>query len=370
MFVRIAVVSCLVVSVLVAQTGQGIISGSVTDASGAAVPNAKISLKDRDSNFVYSATSNDEGLYRAPYLNPGRYDITYEAQGFKRLIRSEIQVRSTETARVDVTLEVGSVTEQVEVSARAAMLETETSMSGHLVTGVELTKLPTPQMKIESMLWYVPGVTGQSGSGHAAGGRSRAFVIANDGVSGMTPGTGAIGTGRNMSTSQHAMEEIKVLTTALPAEYGHSGGGMMNVNYKSGGNQLHGIAEERYMARHFIHRNWQDAQLPTNNFGFHLMSAMISGPVRIPKIYDGRNRTFFMWAFQRHHEKASENLNANVPSPEMLAGDFSFGGIGQPIFDPASLTRDAAGAYSRTQFPGNRIPLSRLDPVYCFCAIC
>jgi len=364
MFVRIAVVSCLVASALVAQTGQGIITGSVTDSSGAAIPNAKISLKDRDSNFVYSAASNEEGLYRAPYLNPGRYDITYEAQGFKRLIRSEIQVRSTETARVDVTLEVGSVSEQVEVSARAALLETETSMSGHLVTGVELTKLPTPQMKIESMLWYVPGVTGQSGSGHAAGGRSRAFVIANDGVSGMTPGTGAIGTGRNMSTSQHAMEEIKVLTTALPAEYGHSGGGMMNVNYKSGGNQLHGIAEERYMARHFIHRNWQDAQLPTNNFGFHLMSAMISGPIRIPKIYDGRNKTFFMWAFQRHHEKASENLNANVPSPAMLAGDFSFGGIGQPVFDPASLTRDASGAYSRTQFPGNRVPLSRLDPVY------
>jgi len=210
----------------------------------------------------------------------------------------------------------------------------------------------------------VPGVTSQSGAGHAAGGRSRAFVIANDGVSGMTPGTGSVGTGRNMSTSQHAMEEIKVLTTTTPAEYGHTGGGMMNITYKSGTNQLHGVAEERYMARHFIHRNWQDAQLPTNSFGFHLMSAAISGPIRIPKIYDGRNRTFFFWAFQRHHEKASENANTNVPSPAMLAGDFSFGGVGQPIYDPASLTRAANGDYSRTQFPGNRIPLSRLDPVY------
>ncbi len=364
MFSKLQLTPLLFSAVLLAQTGQGIITGIVADATGAMVPNATIRLKDRDSGFTYSATSNEEGLYRAPYLNPGFYDITYEAQGFKRLIRSGIQVRSTETARVDVTLEVGSVAEQVEVSARAALLETETSMTGHLVTGVELTKLPTPQMKVESMLWYVPGVTGQSGAGHAAGGRSRAFVIANDGVNGMTPGTGSIGTGRNMSTSQHAMEEIKVLTTALPAEYGHSGGGMMSINYKSGGNQLHGVAEERYMARHFIHRNWQDAQRPTNNFGFHLMSAMLSGPIRIPKVYDGRNKTFFMWAFQRHHEKASENANTNVPSPAMLAGDFSFGGIGQPVFDPASLTRDAAGAYSRTQFPGNRIPLSRLDPVY------
>jgi len=127
---------------------------------------------------------------------------------------------------------------------------------------------------------------------------------------------------------------------------------------------LHGIAEERYMARRFIHRNRQDAQVPTNNFGFHLMSAMISGPIAIPKIYNGRNKTFFMWAFQRHHEKASENVNTVVPSPAMLARDFSFGGIGQPVFDPASLTRAADGTYSRTQFPGNRIPVSRVDPVY------
>lgn len=347
-----------------AQTGQGIITGVVTDKSGAVVPGVNVRLTAKESGFSYSAVSNDEGLYRAPYLNPGIYEITFEGQGFKRLVQSGVQVRSTETARVDAQLEVGNVIEKVEVAANAAIIETETSMTGHLVTGKELVKLPTPQMKVESMLWYVPGVTSQAGAGHAVGGRSRAFVMANDGVSGMTPGTGSIGTGRNMSTSQHAMEEIKVLTTALPAEYGHSGGGLMNVNYKSGGNQLHGLAEERYMARHFIHRNFQDAQLPTNNFGFHLMSAMFSGPIVIPKLYDGRNRTFFMWAFQRHHEKASENANINVPSPAMLAGDFSFNGLGQPVYDPASLTRDAAGAYSRTQFPGNRIPLSRLDPVY------
>ena len=346
------------------QTGQGIITGIVTDASGAAIPEVSVRVTEKATQFVYTAATNSEGLYRAPYLNPSMYEMVFEATGFKKVLRPGIQVRSTETARVDVRMEVGSVTEQVEVSATVALLETETSVTGHLVTGEELTKLPTPQMKVESMLWLVPGVTSQSGAGHSAGGRSRAFTMANDGVAGTTPGTGTLGTGRNMSTSQHAMEEIKVLTTVLPAEYGHSGGGLMNITYKSGGNQLHGLAEERYMARHFIHRNWQDAQVPTNNFGFHLASGMLSGPIRIPKIYDGRNKTFFMWAFQRHHEKASENANTAVPSPAMLAGDFSFGGIGQPVFDPASLTRAADGTYARTQFPGNRIPLSRVDPVY------
>ncbi|MBK9171129.1 MAG: TonB-dependent receptor [Bryobacterales bacterium] len=347
-----------------AQTGQGIMTGLVTDSSGAIIPGVNLRITNRATGFVHTAQTNAEGLYRVPYLTPGMYEVIFESEGFRRIVRSNIQVRSTETVRLDATLEVGSVVEQIEVAASASLLETETSMTGHLVTGTQLTKLPTPQMKIESMLWLVPGVTGQAGSGHAAGGRSRAFVIANDGVSGMTPGTGSIGTGRNMSTAQHAMEEIKVLTTTLPAEYGHSGGGMMNVNYKSGTNDFHGVLEERYMARHFIHRNWQDANLPTNNFGFHLMSAMFSGPIKIPKIYDGKNRTFFMWAFQRHHEKASENNDRDVPTPRMLAGDFAFDGLGFPVYDPATLTRLPNGDYTRTQFPGNQVPVSRFDPVY------
>ena len=355
-------------AVSLAQTGQGTITGAVTDSAGAVIPQVAVRLVHTGTGFIYSATTNDEGLFRVPYLNPGTYELTFEAAGFKRLVRSNILVRSTETQRVDAQLEIGTVVESIEVGAQATLLETETSSTGHLVTGVHLNKLPTPQMKIESMLWYVPGVTSQSGAGHAAGGRARAFQMTNDGVSGLTPGEGTVGTGRNMSTAEHAMEEVKVITTALPAEYGHSGGGLMSITYKSGTNQLHGVAEERYMARHMIHRNWQDANLPTNNFGFHLMSGLISGPIRIPKIYDGLNRTFFLFGFQRHHEKASENNDRTVPSPEMLAGNFSFGGIGDPIYDPASLIFNPGAAagqqYSRTQFPGNQIPLSRLDPVF------
>ncbi len=354
----------LLPAALAAQTGQGTMTGLVTDPTGALIPGVSVRIVNNATGFVYSALTNNEGLYRVPYITPGVYDVTLEADGFKRSVRTGIQVRSTETARLDVALEVGSLVEQVEVSAAGLVLETETSSTGHLVTGQTLTALPTPQMKIESMLWYVPGVVGQRGQGHAVGGRSRAFNMSNDGVSGLTPGTGTLGTGRNMSTSQHAMEEVKVLTTVLPAEYGHSGGGLMNITYKSGANQLHGLAEERYMARHFIHRNWQDANLPTNNFGFHLMSASISGPISIPKLYSGRNRTFFMWAFQRHHEKASENNDRDVPTPRMLAGDFNFGGVGFPIYDPATLVQLPNGDYSRTQFPGNQIPMSRVDPVF------
>ena len=347
-----------------AQTGQGTLVGSVADPSGAAIVNVAVRITNVRTGVSSTTVTNQQGIYRAPYLNPGMYQITFEANGFKKLVRSNIQVRSSETLRVDTTLEVGAVVEAIEVSAAATLLETETSATGHLVTADQLTKLPTPQMKIESMLWYVPGVTSQSGFGHAAGSRSRAFVMADDGVSAVTPGTGVLGTGRNVNPAEHNIEEVKVLTTTLPAEYGHSAGGLMNVTFKSGTNQLHGVAEERYMARQMIHRNWQDANKPTNTFGFHLMSANLNGPVIIPKLYDGRNKTFFMVGFQRHHEKSSENADTDVPSPAMLDGDFSFGGIGDPIYDPASLRRLPDGSYTRTQFPGNRIPKSRIDPVF------
>ncbi|MBI1355921.1 MAG: hypothetical protein GC160_16395 [Acidobacteria bacterium] len=341
------------------QTGQGILTGLVSDSTGAAIPGVSISVLSKEKGVTVSSATNAEGAYYVPYLNPGFYDLTYQSDGFKRVVRTGVQIRSTETARVDVTLELGDVVETVEVSAAAQMLETETASAGHLVTGQQLTRLPTPQMKIESMLFYVPGVTSQRGTGHALGGRTRWFQMTGDGVSTMNPGTGGIGTGRNLSTAQHAMEEVKVMTTALPAEYGHSGGGTMSITYKSGGNALHGVAEERYVPKQFIHRNWQDASVPTGKFAFHLMSSMLSGPIV-------KNKTFFLWAFQRHHEKASENNDRDVPSPEMMMGDFSFPGSPvRPdiIYDPDTLVQLPDGSYSRTAFANNILPQSRFDPV-------
>jgi hypothetical protein len=131
------------------QTGQGVLTGIVTDPSGAAIPGVAVRVTDTSTQFSYAATTNSEGLYRAPYLNPGFYDVAFEMQGFKKVLRTKVQVRSTETARLDLRMEVGNVSEQVEVSAAVALLEVETSVTGHLVTGTELTKLPTPQMKVD-----------------------------------------------------------------------------------------------------------------------------------------------------------------------------------------------------------------------------
>jgi hypothetical protein len=176
-------------------------------------------------------------------------------------------------------------------------------------------------------------VTSQSGNGHTAGGRSRAFQFTTDGVAGTNPGEGVVGTGRQITTVEHDMQEVKILTTALPAEYGHSGGGIMNISYKGGGNQFHGLAEERYVSKAMIHRYWQDPTVVSGTFAFHLMSASFSGPIK-------RNKTFFLTGWQRHHERSGNNQYADLPSPAMLNGDFSFPQAGV-----------APGPYLRSGFP-------------------
>ena len=171
-------------AVVYAQTGQGTLTGSVTDSTGALIPAAAVVVKNQNTGFMYNAVTTRGRDLPCPVPECRLCTKSaIEAAGFKKLVRNDIPIRSTETLGLDVTMEVGNVVESVEVSAGAQLLETETSTTGHLVSGTELITLPTPQMKIESMLWYVSGVTSQSGNGHAAGGRSRAFQMTTDGVS-------------------------------------------------------------------------------------------------------------------------------------------------------------------------------------------
>jgi len=353
---------CLLATAVFGQTSQGYIVGLVSDSTGAVIPAVTVRATNTETGFVYRSSTNNEGLYRIVSVIPGAYDILFEAQGFKKLTRSGILVRSTETARADVGLEVGSLVESMEVKAEAALLEVETSTTGHLATGEVVNKLPTPQQKMQSILFYMPGVSSQGGEGHGAGQRTRAFNMSMDGVTSLQPVVGSISTGSTLYTVEENIGEVKVMTTVLPAEYGHSGGGIMNISFKSGTNQLHGLATERYINKVMLHRQWQDARRSQGSFGYHLMAASLNGPVVLPKIYNGRNRTFFLTGFQRHQGKESDYGVTDVPNAAMYAGDFGFGGLGDPIYDPASLTRLANGNYSRTAFPGNKVPLSRVDP--------
>lgn len=171
---------------------------------------------------------------------------------------------------------------------------------------------------------------------------------------------------------QNAVAEVKVLTTVPPAEYGHSAGGVISVVKKSGTNELHGLASFYGRTRRMQHRLFMD-RLRTSQPSqgrpngvptfFMMPDANISGPVVIPKLYDGRNKTFFFFGFQRLHEKKVAQVDTTVPTAGMKAGDFNFPGVAaNQIFDPAT-TRFANGQWLRDPFPGNVIPVNRFDPV-------
>lgn len=293
-----------------AQIGTATITGRVTDPSGAVVPNVAVTVVQTDTNFQSSTVTNAEGLFRVQSLQPGQYRITFEAGGFRRMVRDNVELRVGDTLPVDVALQVGNVEDSVEVTGTTPLLETETSATGTVMEGTMLHKLPLYQRYINSTLALVPGMTteGYAYGGcicgyHLAGQRSGHLGIFEDGVVGndQFDGTGTI------KPIQNSVEEVKVLTTALPAEYGHSAGGVISVVKKTGTNELHGMAAEFGRTRRMQHRLFFDKYRnsqprPSSPNGqqvlFQLPEANIGGPIVIPKLYNGRNKTFFSSAIK------------------------------------------------------------------------
>jgi len=356
------------------QIGTSTITGRVTDSTGAVVPNVSITVVQQGTNFTSTAVTNSEGIYRVLSLQPGQYRVTFETQGFKKALRENVELRTGDTLAVDMVLQVGAVTESVEVSAATQLLETETSATGTVMSGNVLYDMPLYQRFINSTLNLVPGMTtggyaygGGLGAYHLAGQRAGAIGIFEDGVNGNDQGSGT----ETTKPIQNAIAEVKVITTVPAAEYGHSAGGVISAVKKSGTNELHGMGSFYGRSRRMQHRLFFDRlrtsqpQLGRENglpTFFMMPDANLSGPISIPKVYDGRNKTFFFFAFQRLHEKKVAQVDSTVPTLAMRQGDFNFPGGSNAIFDPAT-TRSAAGVWSRDPFPGNIVPPNRIDPV-------
>ncbi len=355
-----------------AQIGTSTITGRATDSSGSVVPNVKVLVVQVATNITSNGITNSEGIYRILSLQPGQYKVVFEGAGFKKMTET-VDLRTGDTLAVDVALQVGSLTETVEVTSASPLLETETSTTGTVVTGQVLYDLPLYQRFVNSTMNIVPGMTtggyafgGSLGAYHLAGQRAGAIGLFEDGVNGNDQ-NGGTETSRPMLNS---VAEVKVITTLPPAEYGHSAGGVISAVKKSGTNELHGMGSWFGRTRRMQHRLFFDrlqssqatSTRPNGVPGFFMMpDANISGPVMIPKVYDGRNKTFFFFGFQRLHEKKVAQVDASVPSLGMRQGDFTFAGA-NPIFDPAT-TRLVNGVWLRDPFAGNRIPLGRIDPV-------
>ena len=358
-----------------AQVSTGTITGTVTDSSGAAIPNVKVTVIQTDTNFQSNALTNSEGFYRVPSLQPGTYRITFEAAGFKRFLQVGVDLNVGSVLPVNAKLEVGQLTESVQVSAQGTLLETETSSTGSLTEGATLYKMPLYQRYVLNTLNLNPGMTmngyaygGSLGGFNVAGQRSTGTAFFEDGVLGNDPQSS---TGNNIKPIENSVDEVKVLTGTLPAEYGHTTGGVVTVVKQGGSNQFHGVAADLGRTRMMTHRQFfnlyrtSDPQPGAPNgvpAWFMQPDANASGPVYIPKVYDGRNKTFFFFGYQKLIEKKSAAYTSQTPTPDELAGDFTFGGLGVPIYDPTTTRQLADGTWTRDPIPGNVIPKNRFDP--------
>ncbi|MBS1828640.1 MAG: TonB-dependent receptor [Acidobacteria bacterium] len=361
-------------STLFAQLDRGSLTGTVKDPTGAAVAGAKVTATHTETNASFSTATTDTGDYTLPALNIGAYRVDIEAPGFKRVVHSGVNVTSGSTLRLDFTVELGAVTESVQVQGQATALETETTRVATNLTTKLIEDLPlvvAGQIRnVFNLAVIAPEV--KTANGYRIGGaQGSGWEMNMDGTS-LTSASTQYQTERApiSSVPVDAIAEFTVESTGMKAEYGRAMGQISFVT-KAGGNQLHGNLFE------FLRNNITDArgffaqQTPTlkqNDFGF-----TVGGPVYIPKVYNGKNRTFFFASYEGFRNRSGNTPGFNtVPLNEMYEGDFSGwirnGSDGRPflmpIYDPSTTTLNADGrTYSRLPFSGNLIPKGRFSSV-------
>ena len=379
----VAIVLGLSAAVLApAQLSTGTITGTVIDPQGAAVAGVKVLAVETSTNFQARSETNSDGLYRIQSLQPGTYDVTFESSGFKSLVQRGLQLKVGDVLAVDGTLQLGQVSEQIQVTSAATLLETETSSSSTVTEGETLYKMPLYQRYVLNTLNLSPGVTmngyaygGSLGGFNVAGLRSTGTTVFEDGVFGNDP---VLSTGTDIKPVENSVGEVQLVTGTLPAEYGHTSGGVLTVSKKSGANQYHGTASDLGRTRSMTHRQFfnlyrtSDPQpgAPNGVPGWFMqMDGSLSGPISIPKVYNGKNKTFFFFGIQKLIEKKSTSYTSQTPTPDELNGDFTFGGAGQPLYDPSTtrcvaFSGSSCTTWTRDRLAGNRIPVSQMDPVY------
>lgn len=357
-------------SILFAQIEQANLTGLVTDESGAVVPGAAVSLTNLATRVRQETETNASGGYRLPFLTAGQYDLSVTKTGFDAARVTGIRLTVGLTATVNVTLRTGTLQQEVTVSATAVQLEQQSSTLGNVVSGKQMIELPLLGRNPYSLVLLAPGVLPRGGAGSGPivnGGRSNTSEILLDGAETRNSTTNDIAYTPPLET----VAEFKVMTNSFSSEFGRSGGGVLTVATRSGTNELHGSAYEFIRNDKLNANSWASNRtgLPRNPFRRNEYGFAVGGPVMIPKLYDGRNRTFFFTNFEWIPQRSPDNILVNVPTAAQRLGDFSQTVTTANqlirIFDPMTTVPNPAtpGQFIRTQFPDNRIPASRIDPI-------
>src|SRR5258706_4414472 len=353
----------------------GSIGGEVRDSSGAAIAGAAVIATNAGTNAARTAITNDAGGYSFPSLPPGTYSVKVEKPGFKSFIRSQIELQVQLDARVDFELKVGQVSESIDVSADAALLVSENATVGTVIENKRIVELPLNGRNYLQLVSLAPNVsTGFAGQGQASArqGGIRAGVTSS--VAGQRTSfnhytlDGVENTDPNFNTfvvlpSIDALQEFKVQTGVYPAEFGREAT-QINVLTKSGTNQYHGalfefFRNDKLNATGYAFSALRPSKDPFkwNQYGFTL-----GGPIWLPKVFNGKDKLFFMANYESYRKRGSTNALYSLASPQIQSGDFS--GIANRIYDPGSHVLGPDGkTITATPFDGNKIPQSMISSI-------
>ena len=354
---------------LLAQADRATIEGIVTDTSGAAIADAKVDITRIETNSLISLKTNEVGRYFAANLPLGTYKVAVEKTGFRAAQVDNLILQSQMSVRADVRLVVGAMTERVEVTAEAPMLDASTATITAQMTTKQIEELPLivvgRKRDITSYLAFLPGVTTSSTWGARVNGsnpgNSEVFLDGAPASQGNVRG----GIQEN-GPAVEQVGEFSVVTNSFNAEYGRTGSWFTNITIRSGTNQIHGSAfdffdNDALNARSFFQQIRSTVRHNEGGFTF-------GAPVYLPKIYNGRNKTFFFFGQQLvYYTNTNSGSLFTVPRADFRFGDFSqlldSTNTQIPIFDPSTTQSDGKGGFMRDQFPGNRIPASRISAV-------
>jgi Carboxypeptidase regulatory-like domain/TonB dependent receptor len=357
-----------------AQSGRGTVSGTVKDNSGAVIPEAAVTIKDLGTGQTFNLRTNSAGEYTAADVPIGTYEVRIEKQGFREAALKGLTVDAGATVRADVTLEIGQSVQTVEVLATALQLNSEDSRSAVTVNQTLVNTLPLVVGGTVRSPFDLAALTPEAKntgnySGFAlGGGQADSYQATLDGVSVNTSRALQKNWVASNAPSVEAITQFTVESNGFKAEYGHAGGGVMMFVAKSGTNQFHGSAYEFLRNNDFDANDWfsNRAGKPRQIYKQNDFGGTIGGPVWIPKVYNGRNKTFFFFSYEGFRNRnGATNATATIPTPEMYSGDFSnwvsASGKQIPIYNPTNQVTNADGSVTRVQFPGNRVPASLFD---------
>ena len=380
-YLKLVLLCFLTATAVHAQESRGTITGTVIDSTKAVIPGAAVTVTNVERNTSVTAITNSEGFFQVPYLISGSYKITVELAGFKKLVREGIQISVDDRLRLELALEVGAAEEAITVTAETPLLETTSGSLGQVVDARRVAELPIPHGDPYALIGLAAGTSFMRSSrldrpfepthivGYAMNGvRSNRSDVTIDGL----PSTSTANAGEVTASfvpPQGLVQEFKVQTATFDASLGNTEGGVTNLVLKSGTNKFSGEAylvktPEGLWANDFF-ANAND--IPLADFRYTRWSAVAGGPVVLPGLYNGRNKTFFIYGYETLPEaRPRNNGTPTVPSEKMRNGDFSellALGSQYQIYNPFTRRAIGGGRFQQDPFPNNVIPRELMNPV-------